>query len=104
MLYLYLNTNDHKRIMKNLLLTLAALACSITSFAAINAQHSFEDKLPTFVRVNGRGSVELSPEKYKDGKTSMKFSWNGPAQLMFTNFGDIEASMKADGGGIIFWI
>lgn len=90
--------------MKNLLLTLAALACSITSFAAINAQHSFEDKLPTFVRVNGRGSVELSPEKYKDGKTSMKFSWNGPAQLMFTNFGDIEASMKADGGGIIIWI
>ena len=90
--------------MKRHLLSLAALLCAIISHAAINAQHSFEDKLPTFLRVNGRGSAELSAEKYKDGKTSLKFSWNGPVQLMFTNFSDIEASMAADGGGMILWI
>lgn len=90
--------------MKKYILTIAAIACSITSFAAINAQHSFEDKLPSFLRVNGRGKVELSTEKYKDGKSSVKFNWNGPVQLMFTNGADIEASMKADGGGMILWI
>ena len=90
--------------MKRLILTLATLVIAASSFAAINAQHSFEDKVPAFVRVNGRGSVELSTEKYKDGKTSLKFSWNGPVQLMFTNFTDIEPSMKADGGGMILWI
>ena len=90
--------------MKKILLSITALACSICSFAAINAQHSFEEKLPAFVRVNGRGSVELSNEKFKDGKTSMKFTWNGPVQLMFTNFSDIEAAMKVDGGGMILWI
>ena len=90
--------------MRKYILTLAAIVCSVTSFAAINAQHSFEDRLPAFLRVNGRGSIELSTEKYKDGKSSVKFNWNGPVQLMFTNGSDIEASMKADGGGMILWI
>ena len=90
--------------MKKLLFAIFASFCALQSYAAINAQHSFEDKIPSFVRVNGRGSVELASEKFKDGKTSMKFSWNGPVQLMFTNFSDIEASMKADGGGMILWI
>ena len=90
--------------MRKYLLSLAAFACAIASHAAINAQHSFEEKLPTFLRVNGRGSIELSTEKYKDGNSSVKFSWNGPVQLMFTNSQDIEASMKVDGGGMILWI
>ena len=91
-------------IMKRHLLTIATLFCTLVSHAAINAQHSFEDKLPSFLRVNGKGSAELSSEKFKDGKTSLKFSWDGPVQLMFTNYMDIEASMAADGGGMILWI
>ena len=90
--------------MRKYLLSIAALVCSIASHAAINAQHSFEGKLPPFLRVNGRGTVELSTEKFKDGNTAVKFNWNGPVQLMFTNSQDIEASMKADGGGMILWI
>ena len=90
--------------MKKLLLTIATLVCTMNSYAAINAQHSFEGKIPAFVRVNGRGAAELSTDKFKDGNTSLKFSWNGPVQLMFTNFSDMEAAMKADGGGMILWI
>ena len=90
--------------MNKYLLSLVALAYVITSHAAINGQHNFEDKLPSFLRVNGRGAIELSQEKFKDGKSSVKFSWNGPVQLMFTNSQDIEASMKVDGGGMILWI
>ena len=76
----------------------------MAAHAAINAQFGFEDRVPSFVRANGRGTVSLSGEKYKDGKTSVKFEWNGPVQLMLTNSADMEASMKVDGGGVILWI
>ena len=90
--------------MKKILLTISTILCAISSYAAVDAQHSFEGKLPTFVRVNGRGNLELSAEKFKDGETSMKFTWNGPAQLLFSNFDEIEKAMKGDGGGMILWI
>lgn len=88
---------------KNILLIVLSLL-SISGFAAINAQYGFEGKVPAFMRVNGRGTLQTSTEKFKDGAGSVKFTWNGPAQLMFTNSGDIEASMKVDGGGMILWI
>ena len=90
-----------KKVLSSIILCLSIFS---VAHAAINAQHSFENKLPEFLRVNGRGNIGLSDTKYKDGKTSVKFSWNGPVQLMFTNSADMEASMKADGGGIILWI
>lgn len=90
--------------MKRLILVLAALISAVSSLAAVRAQHSFEGQLPGFLRVNGRGTIGLSTEKFKDGQTSVKFAWNGPVQLMFTNSSDMEASMKADGGGMILWI
>lgn len=74
------------------------------SRAAINAQIQFEDAVPAFVRVNGNGRLELSAEKFKDGRHSAKFSWLGQAELVFSNFSDIEASMKTVNGGVIFWI
>lgn len=91
--------------MKRLYFILIALSlCSVFAKGAIVSQYPFETQLPSFVKVNGRGSLALSPEKYKDGRTSLKFSWSGPAQLMFSNYQDIEASMKVDGAGIILWI
>lgn len=90
--------------MKKIFLSFLCLLFVFNMFGAIDAQHSFEGRLPSFVRVNGRGSVELSANKFKDGNTSMRFNWNGPVQLMFSNFGDMEAAMKADGGGMILWI
>ena len=89
---------------KTLLSIILCMSAFSLSHAAINAQHSFENKLPDFIRVNGRGNIALSDVKFKDGKTSAKFSWNGPVQLMFSNTADIEASMKVDGGGMILWI
>jgi len=90
--------------MKKLLVVSVFLLMYVTSFAAINAQHSFEGKVPQFLRVNGKGTLELSDVRYKDGATSVRFAWNGPAQLMFSNFEDMEKSMTADGGGMILWI
>ena len=90
--------------MRRLLSIISFLALSISTYAAINAQHSFENTVPSFVRVNGKGTVQLSQERFKDGISSVKFTWNGPAQLMFSNFGDMQAAMKTDGGGMILWI
>ncbi len=90
--------------MKRYLLTFITLFFAAHSFAAINAQHSFEGTIPSFIKVNGHADISLSSDKFKDGKTSVSFAWNGPAQLLFTNFADMESSMKVDGGGIILWI
>lgn len=90
--------------MRKLILTGVFFLYALSVFAAINAHHSFEGNVPSFIRVNGRGTAAISPEKFKDGKTSLKFSWNGPVQLMMTDHADMEASMKADGAGMILWI
>ena len=90
--------------MKRYLLAFALGMMSMCGYAAVNAQHSFEDKVPSFVRVNGRGTAAISADKFKDGQASLQFSWNGPVQLMFTNFADMQPAIKADGGGMIMWI
>lgn len=72
--------------------------------AAINSQHNFEDGVPGFVKAEGQGTVTSSDEKFKDGARSLKFEWSGPASLVFSDFLDIEASMKVNGAGIIVWI
>ncbi len=72
--------------------------------AAINSQYDFESGVPGFVRVAGNGEVVSSTEKFKDGKSSLKFSWKGQAALTFSNCTDIEASMKVNGAGVMIWI
>lgn len=72
--------------------------------AAINSQHNFEDGVPGFVKAEGQGTVTSSNEKFKDGARSLKFEWSGPASLVFSDFLDMEASMKVNGAGIIVWI
>ena len=90
--------------MKRIFLSIVFFAVTMTAFAAINAQYDFESGLPDFVSVNGNGKVEYSAEKFKDGSKSVKLSWNGPAELVFSNFSDMEASMKVNGAGLMFWI
>ncbi len=85
-------------------LTLSLVLSSVLSFAAINAQHSFENGVPPFMKVNGSGSLESSQDKFKDGKSSVKFTWNGQAEMVFSNFSDLEASIKTNLAGIIVWI
>lgn len=101
---IFVRLMNHRQHMKRYLLACALGLISMCTYAAVNAQHSFEGTVPTFVRVNGRGAAAISADKYKDGQTSLQFSWNGPVQLMFTNYADMQNAMKADGGGMILWI
>lgn len=72
--------------------------------AAIKAKHSFETQVPRFVSVKGNANISISPEKFKDGNHSLKYAWNGESELVFSNFTEIEASMKVNSAGIIVWI
>ena len=90
--------------MKRLLSTFLFLIVAVGAHAAINAQYNFEAGLPDFISVNGDGKLESSSEKFKDGTKSIKFSWNAPAELVFSNFADIESSMKVNGAGLMMWV
>ena len=94
---------EHLPILKRLPL-MALLLLSSSLYAAINPQYGFESGVPQFVKVAGRGQVSPSTEKFKDGKQSLKFSWLGQSEMVFSNYADIEASMKVQGAGIIVWI
>ena len=78
--------------------------CLVSGRAAINSQYNFESGVPGFLKVAGNGEVVSSSEKFKDGKSSVKFSWKGQAALTFNNCTDIEASMKVNGAGLMIWI
>ena len=90
--------------MKRILISFIFLLVAGEVFAAINAQYGFESGFPHFVKSNGNGTVELSQDKFKDGASSVKFSWNGQAELVFMNFSDIEASMKVNHAGLMMWV
>ena len=90
--------------MRRIFLLVFALLFAFSVHAAINSQYNFESGVPGFVRVSGNGEAVSSTEKFKDGKSSIKFTWKGQAALVFNNCTDIEASMKVNRAGIIIWI
>jgi len=90
--------------MRRFISTILFLSVALCSYAAMNAQYTFESGLPDFISINGDGKVESSQEKFKDGMRSVKFSWNSPAELVFSNFSDIKASMEVNGAGLMMWI
>ena len=91
-------------IMRKLFLSVLLIFAALSAHAAINAQYTFEKELPSFLSVNGDGKLELTGEKYKDGVKSVKFSWNSPAEIVFSNFSDIESSLKVNGAGLMMWV
>ena len=90
--------------MRKLLLMIFAVALAANAHAAINAQYTFEKELPSFLSVNGNGKLSLSQDKFKDGSASVRFSWEGPSEVVFSNFSDIESSMKVNGAGLMLWV
>lgn len=90
--------------MKRYVAIILHMLLATCSYAAINAQYTFEAGMPDFLSVNGDGKIGLSADKFKDGVSSVKFSWEGPAELVFSNCSDMEASMKVNGAGLMMWI
>jgi chondroitin-sulfate-ABC endolyase/exolyase len=90
--------------MKRIIIMIAALVAAYDMYAAINAQYTFENGVPSFLTANGNATLSSSTEKFKDGTKSVKFSWSGPAELVFNNFSDIESSLKVNDTGIMMWV
>ena len=93
-----------KKILLLLIVSMSVYLLSFNAKAAVNAQYGFEDGIPHFVKVNGNGEAVSSGDKFKDGSKSIRFSWEGQAELVFNNFLDIESSMKVPRAGIMVWI
>ena len=91
----------YKRLL-TILMSVPVFSCAVQ--AAINSQHNFEDGVPAFVKAEGQAVLTSSEEKFKDGSHSLKFEWSGPASMVFSNFLDMEASMKVNGAGVMVWI
>lgn len=90
--------------MRRLYLIITLIILSVNSFAAINSQYDFENGVPNFVKTNDKGEVTASAERFKDGSSSLKFSWKEGGELTFRNYLDLEPSMKVNGAGMMMWI
>ena len=84
--------------MKRLGLILSLL-CALTPLGA----YDFES-VPEQVKVRGRGSAALDGDRYKDGTHSLRFSWTGQAELLFSDPEGISAFMGSRKGGVMLWI
>ena len=83
----------------------AALSFAPVSVSgAIMPQFGFEDKVPSFVKLDGTGSLFLSDYKFKDGKKSMCVLWEKGAKLIFDDSKLIRESALVDGAGVMMWI
>ena len=92
------------QIMKKLTFLLFFIALSHNALAAIDSQYNFEGGMPSFISVSGNGRAALSTEKFKDGRQSVKYSWDGTSEIVFSNHSDIESSMKVNGAGLMMWV
>lgn len=69
--------------------------CAVASASSFD----FEGSVPDGVRVRGRGNVALDTDRYKDGASSLRFSWTGQAELLVSDPEGIDAFMASPKGG-----
>ena len=90
--------------------SLIALFYAILSLApqsvsgAILPQFGFEDKIPSFIRLDGNGKLSLSDYKFKEGKKSLCVEWEKGTRLVFDDSRLIKESALVDGAGVMMWI
>ena len=89
--------------MKRILFSLLALGMALVARGA-QAQYSFEETVPACVKTRGRGTVNLSRERFKDGNASLAFSWMGQAELMVIDAPALSASMAHPRNGVMLWM
>ncbi len=89
--------------MRRLLIFLLAICLAASLPGGFLYAYDFES-VPSNVKVRGRGALALDENRFKDGKSSLRFSWTGQAELMIMDQEAISASMSAWRGGVMFWI
>lgn len=90
--------------MKRISLILMLLMTLTQLYGAINPQYGFEGSMPSFLSANGNASIELSSDRFKEGRQSVRFTWNGPAELVFNNSDDIRSSLEVNEAGLMMWV
>ena len=82
---------------------IAGLLLAATSGAGAKS-FSFEGTVPAEVKVRGRGVVAIEPDRFKDGASSLRFSWTGQAELLIGDPEGIRAFMSGSKAGVRMWI
>ena len=91
-------------------LSLIALLYAVLAFvplsisAAIKPQFTFEDNIPSFIKLDGNGNLSLSDYKFKDGNKSLCVDWERGAKLVFDDATLFKKSVLVDGAGVMMWI
>lgn len=84
---------------------LLALLIFVFFSGRISAQiYSFEkNTIPSEWNID-KGNIEVTNQKYKLGKQSLKVEWEPGSVISFTKTSDLEAAGKSRNGGINAWI
>lgn len=90
--------------MKGFLLSISLFLIPLVPALAADARYDFENGLPAAVKVRGSGTTSLSQDRYKDGSTSLKFSWVGQSELMLIDPPAIKSSMTNPKNGLMMWV
>ncbi len=73
--------------------------------AAIDARIDFETGIPKGFSCDEKGRIELSDKHYKDGRQSLRWTWEAPAaELCFADYAQLMRSFRTKGAGIMLWI
>ena len=67
-------------------------------------RYGFEGSVPSGVTVRGRGVLSLDTDRYKDGGSSLRFSWKGQAELVIADPEAVSAFMTSPKGGLMMWV
>ena len=82
-----------KKILQTVLLYAVFSIVPLSVSAAIIPQYAFEDNIPSFIKLDGNGSISISDYKFKEGKKSMYVNWEKGAKLVFDETKIIQESM-----------
>ena len=90
--------------MRKILLSVVLLLALPQLRLSAQVSYSFENGLPSQVKLRGRGELSLSSDRYKDGNMSLKFSWQGQSELMLVEPKGIAKSMLNEKNGLTLWL
>ncbi|WP_418992268.1 chondroitinase family polysaccharide lyase [Alistipes sp.] len=86
------------------LLGLTAAFRSTEVSAAIDARITFETEIPKGFTCDENSRIELSGDRYKDGRQSLRWSWTAPSALHYADYASLMRSARTKGAGIMLWI
>ncbi|MEG2061058.1 MAG: chondroitinase family polysaccharide lyase [Alistipes sp.] len=88
----------------SIVLALLSTFFCITAMAAIDAKINFETEISKAFVCDANSQIELSDAHFKDGSKSLRWSWNAPSALRYSDAAQLLRSSRVKGAGVMLWI